>query len=121
MIHYSIAIVGYGTVTKAHVAALQRIPNVTISAVVSNHLTQEEYNLTRPYGDLRVFNSLDVLLAEDAQGKIHIDVIDICNRPDLHAENALKAINHRKHIIIEKPIALNIEDCYAIERSLKHA
>ena len=119
MTHYSIAIVGYGAVTKAHVAALQRIPNVTISAIVSNHLTQEEYNLTWPYGDLRVFNSLDVLLAEDAQGKIHIDVIDICNRPDLHVENALKAIYHRKHLIIEKPIALDIEDCYAIERAAK--
>jgi UDP-N-acetyl-2-amino-2-deoxyglucuronate dehydrogenase len=117
MSQFSIAIVGYGTVTTAHITALQRIHNVKISAIVSHHLTQKEYDRTKPYGDLRVFNTLDALLAEDAQGGIHIDVVDICNRPDLHAENALKAIHHRKHLIIEKPIALNIEECYAIERA----
>ena len=117
MPQFSVAIIGYGTVTTAHITALQRIPNVNISAIVSSHLTQEEYDCTKPYGELRVFNTLDALLAEDAQGGIHIDVVDICNRPDLHAENALKAIHHRKHLIIEKPIALNIEECYAIERA----
>lgn len=114
---FSIAIVGYGTVTTAHITALQRIPNVKISAIVSSHLTQEEYDRAKPYGDLRVFNTLDALLTEDVQGNIHVDVVDICNRPDLHAENALKAIHHGKHLIIEKPIALNIEECYAIERA----
>lgn len=117
MPQFSIAIVGYGTVTTAHLTALQRIPNVKISAIVSSHLTQEEYDRTKPYGDLSVFNTLDALLIEDTQGNIHVDVVDICNRPDLHAENALKAIHHGKHLIIEKPIALNIEECYAIERA----
>jgi UDP-N-acetyl-2-amino-2-deoxyglucuronate dehydrogenase len=117
MSQFSVAIVGYGTVTTAHITALQRVPNVKISAIVSSHLTQEEYDRTTLYGDLRVFNTLDALLTEDAQKNIHIDVVDICNRPDLHAENALKAIHHHKHLIIEKPIALNIEECHAIERA----
>lgn len=62
---FSIAIVGYGTVTTAHITALQRIPNITISAIVSSHLTQEEYDRAKPYGDLRVFNTLDALLTDD--------------------------------------------------------
>lgn len=117
MPQFIVAIVGYGTVTTAHISALQRIPNVKVSAIVSSHLTQEEYDCTKLYGDLRVFNTLDALLAEDAQGSIHVDVVDICSRPDLHVEHALKAIHHGKHLIIEKPIALNIEECYAIQRA----
>ena len=65
------------------------------------------------------FEPTDDLLTADAQKKIHIDVVDICNRPDLHAENALKAIHACKHLIIEKPIALHLEECYAIERAAK--
>lgn len=117
MPQFSVAIVGYGTVTAAHVAALKRIPNVTISAIVSHHLTQAAYDHTKPYGELSIFNTLDALLIADAQKNIHVDVVDICNRPDLHAENALKAIHHCKHLIIEKPLALNIDECYMIERA----
>lgn len=117
MTQYSVAIIGYGAVTKAHIAALQRIPNINIVAIVSNHLTQEEYNQSKHYGDLKIFKTIEELLLKDAQGHIHVDVIDICNRPDLHAENALKAIQHHKHLIIEKPIALDLAECYAIQQA----
>ncbi|MDP3561992.1 MAG: Gfo/Idh/MocA family oxidoreductase [Legionellaceae bacterium] len=119
MPQFSVAIIGYDNITQAHIKALQCIPNVKIVAIVSSHLTQEEYNRTKSFDELRIFNTLDALLDADVQGNIHIDVVDICNRSDLHAENALKAIRHGKHLIIEKPIALNIEEYYAIERAAK--
>ena len=60
------------------------------------------------------------LLVEESKGTIKIDVVDICNRPHLHAEHAIKAAKSGKHlIIIEKPIASVIEDCYEKEQGRK--
>ena len=39
-----------------------------------------------------------------------IDVIDICTPPDSHREIALEAIRHGKHVLVEKPIAMNSEE-----------
>jgi predicted dehydrogenase len=39
-----------------------------------------------------------------------IDVIDISTPPDSHREIALEAIRHGKHVLVEKPIALNGEE-----------
>ena len=36
-----------------------------------------------------------------------IDIVDVCTPPDSHREIALEAIRHRKHVLVEKPIAMN--------------
>lgn len=43
-----------------------------------------------------------------------IQVISICTPNGLHAQHALLALNASKHIVCEKPMALNTSDCKAI-------
>ncbi|MGE3921100.1 MAG: Gfo/Idh/MocA family protein [Gammaproteobacteria bacterium] len=115
MSHYSVAIVGFGRVTSSHINALKQIPNVNIVAIVSNHLTQNEYDKTKIYGDLPVFKTIDALI----DSNVKVDVIDICSRPDFHKEQVIQAARAGKHLIIEKPIALNLYDCKAIEDAVE--
>src|SRR5689334_16959166 len=41
-----------------------------------------------------------------------VDVVDICTPPDSHREIALEAIRAGKHVLIEKPIAMNSEEAF---------
>ena len=40
----------------------------------------------------------------------NVDAVYIATPPEVHAEHAVIAAKHRKHIIVEKPLALNLDD-----------
>ena len=60
------------------------------------------------------FNSIDSLLNNPT-----IDVVSICTPNFLHAPMALKCLNSRKHVIIEKPMALSTVDAQSIMKKSK--
>src|SRR4029079_12278952 len=47
----------------------------------------------------------DVTAADD------VDVVDICTPNDNHVDIALDAFHHGKHVLCEKPLALDAESC----------
>src|SRR5215213_667332 len=46
------------------------------------------------------------------------DVIDICSRSNLHAAQAIAAARAGKHLIIEKPIALDVGELRALQQAV---
>ena len=46
-----------------------------------------------------------------------IDVVSIASPDDQHAEQAISAFNHGKHVMVEKPIALNRRDAERLLRA----
>ncbi len=40
-----------------------------------------------------------------------VDVVFVCTPDHLHAEHAIAALNAGKHVFLEKPMAISIEDC----------
>lgn len=59
--------------------------------------------------DLIVTESLDALLADDS-----IDLIDVCLPPHLHVDAVTRSLNAGKHVLCEKPLALNSPDAQAL-------
>jgi len=49
----------------------------------------------------------------------HIDIVSICTPSDLHAEMAIAAAEAGKHVLVEKPIALKIEDAEDVIKACK--
>ena len=43
-----------------------------------------------------------------------IDVVNICTPNGLHAEQSIMALEHRKHVVCEKPLALSKASCEAV-------
>ncbi|MEE6140798.1 Gfo/Idh/MocA family oxidoreductase [Mycobacterium sp. 050128] len=41
----------------------------------------------------------------------NVEVVYIATPPELHHEHALMAAHHGKHMIVEKPLALSVEEC----------
>ena len=60
------------------------------------------------------YDSLDALLQDN---NVHAVYIPLANHE--HAEWALRAIQHGKHVLIEKPMALTVADITAIEQAAK--
>jgi len=62
----------------------------------------------------QVFETYEAMLQDS-----RIDVVCICTPSGFHADNAIKALQHKKHVILEKPMALTVEDADAVVEAVK--
>ncbi len=60
------------------------------------------------------YADISQLLADD-----QIDVAMVCSPDHLHAEHALAALEAGKHVLCEKPLTDNLEDCHALVQKVK--
>jgi UDP-N-acetyl-2-amino-2-deoxyglucuronate dehydrogenase len=116
LVKIQVGIIGYGTVSKAHIEALNSIDNVSVSAIYSAHLSGSELEGVEKCYGVTVYSGLNMMLADPA-----IQVVSICSRPDKHAEHAVAAAKAGKHIILEKPIALSWPDCLRVQTAADEA
>ena len=116
MSELKIGIVGLGWVAGAHIETFKNVEGAEVVAICSRR-EHDPKDLESTYGlPLRAYTSFEDLLADP-----EVDVIDICTPHHLHAEQAIAAARAGKHLIIEKPVATNYEDCKRIEAAVAEA
>ena len=98
------AVVGCGHIGKRHAEMVFRNADAELIAI-ADAKPEAELNLNN-YG-VPVFQSLEDLLAQD----LDIDVICIATPNGLHSKMAITALEHKKHIVIEKPMGLSKANC----------
>ena len=101
------AVIGQGHIGKRHAEMIRRNPDSELVAVC-DILPKEQVgleNIEVPY-----FRSIDELLDSD----LDIDVVNICTPNGFHAEYAIKALEKKHHVVLEKPIALTKHDAEQI-------
>jgi predicted dehydrogenase len=113
---YNVGIIGYGWVSGAHIAAINATPQAQVTAVYSSRKLDPVEVSRRHGGEISCFNDLTTMLADP-----NIHVVSICSYPQDHARHAIAAAAAGKHLIIEKPLALNWEDCLAVQRAVQAA
>ncbi len=100
-----IAIIGVGWAGTRHVEAIRELGrNVTVHCLVDSdaeHLRTkaEELGVQRTYQDIG-----------DALADPEVDAVSICLPHSLHCEVALAAARAGKHVLVEKPMALTVEE-----------
>jgi UDP-N-acetyl-2-amino-2-deoxyglucuronate dehydrogenase len=101
------AVIGCGHIGKRHAEMITRNEEAELVALIDvkpmAELGIEQYNV--PF-----FNSIDDFLASG----IHADVINIASPNGFHAEHAMKSLEAKKHIVVEKPMALTKQDAEKI-------
>lgn len=101
----TVAIVGTGGIYHlAHGPAWRQIPQARVIAtcdIIKERAEQARAEL----GSEKSFASMEDMLAQDG-----IDLVDICTPHPTHAELAIQALRAGKHVICEKPMALNLHD-----------
>lgn len=100
-----IAILGAGFITDIHMESYHRfVPEAEVVAVYARNATKakafaEKYHIAAWYDDL------DKIIRDSG-----CEVVDICLPNYLHAEATLKAAAAGKHVIIEKPLSVTLEE-----------
>ena len=120
-----LAVLGLGFMGSTHVKALRDLPGVELVAVFSKDETKLSGDLTAVRGNIGTggekmdfatvsrYRDLDTLLNDSA-----IDAVDICLPTDLHVVVAVEAMRSGKHVLVEKPMAL---DGFAADRMISAA
>lgn len=109
MTKFNVGILGYGWVATAHIDAINATGRAHVTAVCSSRALNPDELRARHRSAITVYRRLEDLLADPS-----IDVVSICGYPDQHADEAVAVARAGKHLIIEKPIALTLPDCYRI-------
>lgn len=99
------AVIGCGHIGKRHAEMIERNEESELVALVD--IKPKEQVGIDAYS-ASFFNSVDALLQSPELNKI--DVINIASPNGYHVEHALKCLEAKKHVVIEKPMALNKQD-----------
>jgi predicted dehydrogenase len=103
-------IIGTGWITQMWTPTVLKNTNQKIIAVGSKDLNRAK-EFAQNFGIERAFGSYQELVAQD-----DIDAIYVASLPGEHAEHAIMALNHGKHVLIEKPLTLKMEEAEEIFR-----
>lgn len=101
-------VVGLGHIGKRHAEMISRHPSCELVAVCDIQ-TPEELELPE-HIQAPHYQSLFEML----QAHPEMDVLNVCTPNGLHAEHSLMALEHKKHVVCEKPMALIKSDCEKI-------
>ena len=101
------AVVGCGHIGKRHAEMIARHPECELVALCDVR-PAEETGVSAM--GVPVFPDMDAMLAA-VPG---IDVVNICTPNGLHAPQSIKALEARKHVVCEKPMALTKASCEAV-------
>ncbi len=97
------AVVGCGHIGKRHAEMIHRNEESELVALVDIK-NKSELNIDQY--DVPFYQSLTELI----QSGTEVDVVNIASPNGHHASQALEALEARKHIVVEKPMALNKQD-----------
>ena len=101
------AVVGLGHIGKRHAAMIQERSDAELVALCDVR-SPEACGWTQD--ELPWFSSLTALLASDVEA----EVINICTPNGLHAAQTLEVLEARRHVVVEKPMALRKQDAEAV-------
>jgi predicted dehydrogenase len=102
-----VGILGAGFMGTTHARAYAKLPQVKV-AVVADTVREKAERLAEEVGS-RVETNLEALFADPS-----LSVIDITSPTPFHAEYAIRAMESGKHVLVEKPLALSVEEADAI-------
>lgn len=95
--------IGCGTIANKHLVAIQRMKNTEVVGVYDIDLKVAN-EFSAKYS-IPCYSSVEKMIRET-----NPDILDILTPSGLHTKNILELIDFNKHFIVEKPLALRLED-----------
>jgi len=107
---YKIGLIGAGGIAGAHLRAFQRFPQAVQLAAICDIV---EESARKRAGEVdnepAIFTDYEKFLKE-----ADVDAVDICVSHDQHLPVALAAFEAGKHVLLEKPMACSMDECYRL-------
>lgn len=99
-----VAVFGAGFIANIHLESYTRFVHDAEVVAIFGRTKERAQSLAEQYGVPGVYDDMDQLLRE-----CEVDVVDICVPNYMHYTVCMKAAEYGKHVICEKPLAMNLE------------
>jgi UDP-N-acetyl-2-amino-2-deoxyglucuronate dehydrogenase len=96
-------IIGCGMISGWHAEAISRVPRARLVGV-TDAVAELRNGTARKY-EVNSYESVEKMLADP-----EVRIVSICTPSGLHAPLAIRAAQAGKHVIVEKPMAINLKD-----------
>jgi predicted dehydrogenase len=96
------AIIGCGRIAERHALQISRVAKL----VAVCDIDIEKARLLANTYNLAYFDNVETMLIALPE----IEIVSICTPNYLHAEHSILALNHGKHVLCEKPLAIHVAD-----------
>ncbi len=108
------AVVGLGVMGRTHANAMKRLPDAELACIVDVDPAKRE----RGAADFGVptYDSLEAALAAEK-----LDMVNITLPTYLHSGAAVQALEAGLHVLCEKPMAIDVEQCQAMIEAARKA
>jgi len=97
-------LIGYGAWGRYHARSIEEVEGAELVAICAR--SERSRQEAREEHKVEVYSDYRELLARK-----DVDVVDVVVPSHLHAEIASAALGAGKHLLLEKPMALTVEDC----------
>lgn len=103
---YNVAIVGAGEFAKAtHLPNLEKLSNIYNIYAIMSHTGMNAKNIAEQYHADYFTTDFERIINDEK-----VDLVIICTRHNLHVDLAVKALLKNKSVLLEKPLALNMQE-----------
>src|SRR3970040_2560400 len=106
-------IIGLGTMAHKFAKDLMLVEEAELAAVASRNLEKAQ-EFAKEFGCKKSYDSYDAII-NDAE----IDILYIATPHNSHAALSIKALQNDKHVLCEKPLALNYNDALQMIQASK--
>lgn len=108
-------LIGAGAISDTHIQACKSLSEQVELLAIANRHTEAAEKKAALYG-------LDAQIVSDYRqmlGRQDIEMVCICTPPSTHCGIAIECLNAGKHVLIEKPLAVSVEECDKILEAAK--
>ena len=108
-----VGVIGGGSISQYHLNPYFAHPDVELVGICDRNETRLQ-QLGETYNVKELYTEYEALLANE-----EIEAVSICTWNNTHAEIAIAALHAGKHVLIEKPLSMTVDEAYAIEQAVK--
>ena len=105
-----LGVAGLGVASTQILPPISTLPFIKVTAAADTRI--DALAKFREAYKAETFTSVEAMCASS-----NVDAIYVATPNQLHAQHAIIAANHKKHVIVEKPMALSIEECEAMNQA----
>ena len=113
-IKYNVALIGCGAISATHLECINKIRGLTLKAVCDTAV-KKAMPIAHKYG-CKAYTDYKELLANP-----EIDAVHILTPHHLHAKMAADALAAKKHVLLEKPVGINLQEIKKLVQSEKES
>ncbi len=111
------AILGTGDVSGEHIKAYQNNPHTEVVAILSRDFACAQAKAAQfGLANCRAYTDLDRLLADE-----RVRIVSVCTPHHLHVPQAVACAAAGRHVVVEKPIALDLAGLRCLDAAVRDA